>query len=192
MEGIENHYPDNRAYQQIISTKKGILPLQETSTNTISSNSMLRNNKSLTSPVKPTTDQLNWKKRGATSPMPALTWHNSRRKLTKTSSIKADEENIPPIKQLRDNLNLEKPIDNDKTSHGIQSTHPVQQIKTTDDNTAFAVWPPKSLIEVELHRKLYLAEHRAKHYEELSEFLVLERRFQIEAGELSQSLAPHN
>lgn len=187
MEGIENKYSDNPAYQfsrpnNIISTRKGITPLQESSANIINNNnltSMLRNNKLSTSPIKTANDQLNFKKRAATSPTPTLISHNTKRKLNKTSSIKADEENISPIKPR---YNKSKVIDK---SPQVEQSPRTEQEQRTNDNIGYSLWPPQSIAEAQLHRQLYLMEQSSNHYQQLSNFLILERKFQIEAGEFS-------
>lgn len=197
MEGIENQYPDNTAYQflrpsssnknnnSIIpsSTRRGISPLKESSTNIINNsnssiNLMLRDSKSLVSPIKPmaANNSLNFKKRAATSPTPTLISQNTKRKVAKTSSIRADEENISPIKPRYDKSNQ------DYKSRVNEHTHD-EKLQEPCDIAEYPLWPPQSSAEAQLHRQLYLMEQKSKHYEELSRFLALERQFQIEVQE---------
>ncbi|CCG21037.1 hypothetical protein CORT_0A06510 [Candida orthopsilosis Co 90-125] len=193
MEDIENKYSDNTAYQfsrpnNIISTRKGITPLQESSANIINNNnltSMLRNNKLFTSPIKTANDQLNFKKRAATSPTPTLIPHNTKRKLNKTCSIKADEENISPIKPRYSKSNLDNKSKVTDKSPQVEQSPQTEQEQSTNDNIGYPLWPPQSIAEAQLHRQLYQMEQSANHYQQLSNFLVLERKFQIEAGEFS-------
>lgn len=144
---------------------------------------MLRNNKLSTtsSPIKPTNDLRNIKKRAATSPTPAINSQNLKRKVNKISSIKADEENVSPIKQQRhDNL-----IIAEKSSFIEQSPRAStgQLLNSTNQpSNAYPLWPPLSIDEVELHRQVYLMEQRAKYYESLSQFLTLERQLEMEVA----------
>lgn len=206
MEGIRSIHSDTTAYQFFIrstsnnngnTTRKGTLPLQETSTNIINNRTnnynnnnnnnnvtaMLRNNKLSTtsSPIKPTNDLRNIKKRAATSPTPAINSQNLKRKVNKISSIKADEENVSPIKQQRhDNL-----IIAEKSSFIEQSPRASTgqlQNSTNQPSNAYPLWPPLSIDEVELHRQVYLMEQRAKYYESLSQFLTLERQLEMEVA----------
>ncbi|KAI5957953.1 hypothetical protein KGF57_002761 [Candida theae] len=207
MEGIENRYPENTAYQFLqppfkskhqnnsttTLTKRSTAPLQETSTNILNNNNnnshnnrsaMLRDSKSLASPIKTTAHgPLNFKKRVATSPTPTLISQNTKRKYVKPSSIKADDENVSPInpRHLKTSPN-----------HKSKSINDTSALYAEQDKTAgetieyqYPLWPPQSVAEAEIHRQLYLMEQKAKHFEELSHFLALEQKYQLEVKEIS-------
>ncbi|KAI5951579.1 hypothetical protein KGF54_004653 [Candida jiufengensis] len=197
MEDIENYYPNKRSntdpftfkeFESIdnknnnhksdsVSSLKGhnkrTKPLQESSINTFKSNHPLLN-KAFTSPIKAThhNNNQNLKKRSPTTPTIALASKSMRRKfdIPKLNSNLINLSSPTKINQKSQNAQklTKSDLDNDEIIECFE-------VKLPD-------WFGSSIKEANTNMELFIAQQKLKDMEEINEFLIMERKFELETA----------
>ncbi|KAI5964839.1 uncharacterized protein KGF55_001909 [Candida pseudojiufengensis] len=188
MEDIENYYQNKRSNTQPFTHKefesldnhnikqsttsisnsinRKNIPLQESSINTLKTNNLL-SSKSFTSPIKPIYHN-NSKKRSPNTPTIALASQHTKRRFD-LPKLELNATDLSPIKHKGERLKLQKVSENKE-----------ELISMTEQTKP--EWFALTSREAKQNMELYISQQKLSDMEEITEFLIMERKFEIEAG----------